>query len=577
MDSRKRARFYSSGVFWMAIFALSFFLASFSFNLWAEAAEVIVRWSPNPEPNVAGYRIYYGPASGNYSFYVDVGSQTSCTISNLEEGKTYYFASTAYDDQGYESDYSAEAVYTVPVKFSISPTSQSFDSSGGTGWINISASPGVAWDAIPKVPWVAIISNPSGTGSGKVQYSVQANPESFQRNGEIFINGLSFRISQAALTPPVVQPLFAVNCGGGKYVGKNGIVYQADTGFIGGGTYSTPAAISGTEEGTLYQTERWGNFAYGIAVPNGNYQVILKFAEIYNYSPGTRVFSVKIEGKEVITNLDLYSKVGRYRAYDVEIRTAVTDGRLNIEFVPVVGNPKVSALIVNALGPIPEYTIQALAGAGGTISPAGEVIVSAGSSQTFTITPNSGYQISDVLVDGASKGAVGSYTFSAVKEAHTIEARFGALPPTTSPFFAVNCGGGKYVDKNGIVYQADTGFIGGGTYSTTAAISGTEDGILYQTERWGNFSYRIAVPNGSYQVTLKFAEIYPYAGLKSRIFDVKVEGQEVIRDLDLVAKVGKFKAHDVTIPVTVTDGTLNIDFSADVGSGKINAILVTRK
>src|SRR4030095_9723697 len=70
------------------------------------------------------------------------------------------------------------------------------------------------------------------------------------------------------------------------------------------------------------------------------------------------------------------------------------------------------------------YTIAASAGANGSISPSGAVVVSHGGSQSFTITPNTGYHVADVLVDGASVGAVTAYTFSNVTAAHTIAASF---------------------------------------------------------------------------------------------------------------------------------------------------------
>ena len=70
------------------------------------------------------------------------------------------------------------------------------------------------------------------------------------------------------------------------------------------------------------------------------------------------------------------------------------------------------------------YTITATAGAGGSISPAGAVSVNYGANATFAITPNSGYHIADVLVDGASVGAVGTYTFTNVTANHTIAASF---------------------------------------------------------------------------------------------------------------------------------------------------------
>jgi hypothetical protein len=70
------------------------------------------------------------------------------------------------------------------------------------------------------------------------------------------------------------------------------------------------------------------------------------------------------------------------------------------------------------------YTIAASAGAHGTISPSGAVSVTHGTNQTFTITPDTGYNILDVQVDGVSVGAVASYTFSNVTAAHTIAASF---------------------------------------------------------------------------------------------------------------------------------------------------------
>ncbi len=70
------------------------------------------------------------------------------------------------------------------------------------------------------------------------------------------------------------------------------------------------------------------------------------------------------------------------------------------------------------------YTITALAGTGGSISPAGAVSVASGSNQTFTITPDSGYAISQVLVDGVNQGAISSYTFTNVAASHTISATF---------------------------------------------------------------------------------------------------------------------------------------------------------
>ena len=73
------------------------------------------------------------------------------------------------------------------------------------------------------------------------------------------------------------------------------------------------------------------------------------------------------------------------------------------------------------------YTIKATAGAGGSISPSGNVSVREGRDQTFTITPDQGYAVSDVKIDGESVGVVTSYSFENVRKAHTIAVSFATI------------------------------------------------------------------------------------------------------------------------------------------------------
>lgn len=80
-------------------------------------------------------------------------------------------------------------------------------------------------------------------------------------------------------------------------------------------------------------------------------------------------------------------------------------------------------LIIGSTTPV-AYTITASAGLNGSISPSGSVTVNQGSDKSFTITPDTGYSIDDVLVDGSSVGAVSSYTFTNVTQNHTISATF---------------------------------------------------------------------------------------------------------------------------------------------------------
>ncbi len=98
-----------------------------------DGADVTLAWDPNPEANLKGYKVYYGSASGSYSFMVDTGNRTSLTISGLAAGKTYYFAATAYGYAGEESEMSHELRYDTPIadSRSLSPAHASNGISAG--------------------------------------------------------------------------------------------------------------------------------------------------------------------------------------------------------------------------------------------------------------------------------------------------------------------------------------------------------------------------------------------------------------------------------------------------------------
>jgi hypothetical protein len=68
---------------------------------------VTVTWPPNTEKDVAGYKLYVGNAPGFYGLPITVGNVTSYIVSNLTPGNSYYFAVSAYDANGNESEASS--------------------------------------------------------------------------------------------------------------------------------------------------------------------------------------------------------------------------------------------------------------------------------------------------------------------------------------------------------------------------------------------------------------------------------------------------------------------------------------
>ena len=86
-QSRKIHPFQSS----LLSLKLVAFLSILFYSNLVSAAEVTLAWDENTEPDLAGYMIYCGLASRSYDYVVDVGDQTTFTISDLENGHTYYF------------------------------------------------------------------------------------------------------------------------------------------------------------------------------------------------------------------------------------------------------------------------------------------------------------------------------------------------------------------------------------------------------------------------------------------------------------------------------------------------------
>jgi cell division septation protein DedD len=154
------------------------------------------------------------------------------------------------------------------------------------------------------------------------------------------------------------------------------------------------------------------------------------------------------------------------------------DYSVNSNLGAVIFNPFLTTLNPNA-PTIPIFNVSASAGANGAINPTGDVTANYGSSQNFTITPNVGYHVADVVVDNISQGVLSSYTFLNVVGPRSISATFaintytitvtqsanGNISPGTS---IVN-----YGDDKSFTITANTGY-----YIVSVSVNGSSVGAV---------------------------------------------------------------------------------------------------
>ncbi len=221
---------------------------------------------------------------------------------------------------------------------------------------------------------------------------------------------------------------------------------------------------------------------------------------------------------------------------------------------------------------------------------------------------NDGNDMVDVTLTGAVDGGTNGFDFGMDTATGTATGTVteddisAATLPKGALVFAVNAGGGTVTDTKGLIYQADVAgnWVGASnTYSDPGAQQpvngdytgdglGNADDTIYATERWGGGGTSVpltfqrgGLAPGEYVLTLKFADIFngnatggPAGnGIGARVFDVSVNGVQVIDDVDLLATVGLDRAYDVDVPVTVgADGLLTIAAAASVDNAKISAL-----
>ncbi len=198
---------------------------------------VTLAWNPSTNPIVAGYKIYYGGASGNYTNKTSVGSATSFTVSNLLNGGTYYFAASTYSAAGAESALSTEVSYTVPVTVNavnqqptLNPLNNlTVNENAGAQSVNLSGISAGAGNQGQTLTVTASSSNPALIPNPAVTYT---SPN---------VTG-SLAFTPTANTSGSATITVTVNDGGAS----NNIVTQSFTVTVNAGNLTIPLAMPGS-------------------------------------------------------------------------------------------------------------------------------------------------------------------------------------------------------------------------------------------------------------------------------------------------------------------------------------------
>ena len=353
---------------------------------------------------------------------------------------------------------------------------------------NTASSAQVTWDTTTPASGSydpAVLTQQTVTLNGTVDC-----PDSIDANGVSLTTTITITISAAGIVgAPTANPtagtysenqsvaLTSSTVGATIYYTTDGSEPTITGGVTGGTTqqYTAPIAVTGTEGQSStttikaiavnngMQDSSVETFTYTIQIPVAKYTVtVTNGSGTGQYAQGETVTIIagaapsgqQFKEWEVVSGtITLASSTSETTTFTMP--TEAVSVKANYEAIPVTG-----------------YTITATAGANGSITPSGSVGVAAGGSQTFTISPSSGYVIDTLKVDGLEVTATTSYTFSDVKANHTIEVTFkqeSQTPDVTAPSITTQPG-------NATVKAGETATF-------TIAASGTDLTYLWQIDR----------------------------------------------------------------------------------------------
>jgi hypothetical protein len=457
------------------------------FSTNANAAQVKVTFDPSPDSRAIGHKIYYSQSSDisktKFTEKIDLGTDIFYVTPQLQEGTTYYFAATAYDIHGNESIFSEIASYKVPVTIytigasagtggSISPAGniavahgagQKFTMTPNTGQkikdvlvngksvgaVSTYTFSNVTSNQTISVSFEALVNNPGWLDTYMEDfqnYSAGNDPDgwfdtgannSMIKDDRLFkiydlsnnnVFGTSSTLSN--IHSHYIDPTFA-DLSSFEYTGR--MMRTSSTGGVGV-TFLSNYPLTDA----YYRLRAYDNFSFHIAPHPQNTAKIFGTTDSGIIPQVNQWYKFRIKVSDTGTRTEILAKVWKesdsepaqwqINAYDDTSNRRVSGtfgvwGHRN-------GAKYWDDLKISVSFETVTYTIGASAGTGGSISPAGNIAVAHGAGQKFTMTPNSGQKIKDVLVNGKSVGAVSTYTFSNVTSNQTISVSFETITYT---------------------------------------------------------------------------------------------------------------------------------------------------
>jgi hypothetical protein len=331
-------------------------------------------------------------------------------------------------------------------------------------------------------------------------------------------------------------------------------------------------------------------------VENGVYDVNLGFVESYYQQAGQRISDIFAEGELAIDDLDIWTEAGGAKDKLV-MKTiedvAVTDGYLDLNLVSSVSYGNIQSIeilqpgdpVVVEGGKSDRYVLVLPS------QPTENVTVDLSTGDrtdvdltSVTFTPTDWnvpreiniFAVDDTVVQGSETDSITHQITSTdpVYSSYQIADIAVNVVDNDIPI-RINAGGENYTDTFGRKWSADNSFVAGTAYTSERLVGVTPDTLLDRSERYGtDFSYAIAVENGTYDLNLSFIEnFFNQAG--GRVFDITVEGQLIFDDFDVWTEVGMDTLLIKTIEdIQVSDGVLDVNFKSSASNAFIQGIEV---